>query len=552
MGSLKIPYSFIQEILSRVDIVDIVSNYIQLKQVGRNYTALCPFHPEKTPSFVVSPEKQIFKCFGCGIGGNAITFVEKYENVSFFEAVRRVAEIAGIELPSHFKENEESFQIEEAGYNAASYFHSKLSSILSYLKERGISEKEAKKFLIGYAPQGYSKELNLNPKLAKELGLLNAKGREFFAERLIVPIFNHFGKIVAFAGRTLTNDKSLPKYVNSPESSLFKKNSILYGFYQSKETILKEKKVIIVEGYFDVISLHRIGVKNVVAPMGTSLTENHVKIIKQYANFPILMFDGDNAGRKATIRSAGLFFAKGIEPFVVHLPEGEDPDSMAISNPDKLKELLGSPISFIDWALNFIDSFPQREQIGYLKEIVGAILPLRDIDPVRFKLYFAKLSSKYGINEKWLLLNFRFSSRKSLTSENEEEFIPDKEKRFVRALIEKKCPPIQISPLNFTSQKVSQIVTLIQNGESIEEIQVRYPNLAGLIAEVLFLEVTEEELLKAVVSILKKELKRRMKLMNYEEKVKLAKLIQSLEKRDIRDFQVLRNFEQLKLCPTTS
>ena len=230
----KIPHSFIQELLSRVDIVDIVSHYLTLKQVGRNFTALCPFHAEKTPSFVVSPEKQIFKCFGCGVGGNAITFVEKYENLSFPEAVKRVAELAGIELPSAFSEDEKVTEIEEAGLTAAKYFHSELHQISHYLEERGVSQREAERFLIGFAPRGYARKLNIKTEVAKELGLLNERGKEFFAERLIIPIFSHSGKVIAFAGRTLKKESSLPKYVNSPESSLFKKNSTLYGFYQAK------------------------------------------------------------------------------------------------------------------------------------------------------------------------------------------------------------------------------------------------------------------------------------------------------------------------------
>jgi DNA primase len=535
LGSPKIPYSFVQELLSRVDIVDIVSNYIQLKQVGRNYTTVCPFHPEKTPSFVVSPEKQIFKCFGCGIGGNAITFVEKYENLSFPEAIRRVAELAGVEVPSEFKEEEKFSLIEEAGYKVAKYFNSKVSHVRDYLESRKITESSIERFLIGYAPSGYSKELNINSSVAKELGLINSKGKGFFTGRLMIPIFSHSGKVVAFAGRTLRNDKSVPKYINSPESELFKKNSILYGFYQSREAILKEKRVVIVEGYFDVISLHQAGIRNTVAPMGTSLTESHVKIVKRYSSSPILMFDGDSAGRKATIRSAGLFLSEGIEPLVVQLPAGEDPDSMAGKNLELLNELLSNPLRFIEWSIRTVKELSDEEKSVILKEVIHAISPLKVVDPFRYKSFVSKLAAEFEIDENWIRLNaVRYRKDKQ---EEKISPVPHYEKAFLRAFIEDLFSlPIEVSPNIFVSEEVSRVYSILRAMDRRDPgiIQLQFPELSDFLAEVLLSGFSEEELKMAVCRTLSKEIERRMKkTQELHEKKKLKKLVFDLRKGNL-------------------
>ncbi len=537
MGSSKVSRSLVEELLSQVDIVDVISHYLPLKQVGRNFTALCPFHPEKTPSFVVSPEKQIFKCFGCGVGGNAITFVEKYEGISFLEAVRRVAEICGVELPQEgFKEREEGAELEEFGYRAAKLFNSHLEKVLPYLQERGVDRETAERFLLGYAPKGYLKELKGVPKEALEaLGLINSSGREFFSDRLIIPIFNHSGKVVAFAGRAL-REESPPKYINSPESSLFKKGSLLYGFYQSKEEILKSRKVIVVEGYFDVISLHRLGLKGAVAPMGTSLTENHGRFIKRYCNKPLLLFDGDGAGRKATVRSAGIFLKLGCEPLVVQLPDGEDPDSLSRRNPELLRKLLSSPLPFIEWAVKSAKVVSPEERGEFLKLIAQSISPLQSVNPILFKEYLALLSAEFGIDEKWVkLYSPRFLVQKG--REEEESPIPYYEKVFLKALLEGSLKlPVELSPTVFVSSKVAKLYTILTNTEVKDPIllQNHYPEEAGLISELLLMEVTEEDILKAMCRLLTKELERRLKkTRELREKMRIKRLIFSLKKGDL-------------------
>ena len=518
MGNFKIPSSFVQDLLSRVDIVDIISHYVPLKQVGRNFSCLCPFHPEKTPSFFVSPEKQIFKCFGCGIAGNAITFVEKYENLSFPEAVKRVAELSGIELPSNLTD-EFAVKVEEAGFKSARFFHDNLKRIEWYLEERKISLEVAKKFLLGFAPAGYSKVLEIEEKVAKELGLISDKGREFFAERLIIPIFSHSGSIVAFGGRAIKEGQE-PKYINSPESSLFKKSNTLYGFYQAKDRIFSSRTAVLVEGYFDVISAHMSGVENAVAPMGTSLTENHVKILSRRIDKVILMFDGDSAGIKATIRSAGMFLLSGVEVFVADLPDGEDPDSLRKDGKD-LKEFVESSKKFEMWFVEKVKHLEDSEKIKLLKEFGTAISRLKRENPFLYKELINKMSVEFDVEPDW----FEVYSPRTQEEQEEKEPIPFVEKAFLRLAMENKSVLTEeISSTMFTSTVAGKIYALLSQGYSPETIQVEFPELTPYIAEIQMEEFTDSDFEFAVKKFNEKILKRLLrKEKNFEGKLKVAK-----------------------------
>jgi DNA primase len=539
----KIPHSFIQELLSRIDIVEVVSRYIPLKQVGRNFVALCPFHPEKTPSFVVSPDKQIFKCFGCGAGGNAITFLEKYENLSFTETVRKLAALAGLELPEEFSEEEFS-EVLLAGERIARFFHSKVEKVKDYLEKRKIPEREVERFLLGFAPAGYLKELGVEPDIAKELGIAGTTGKEFFAGRLIIPIFNHKGAVVAFAGRTLEPEREGPKYINSPESKLFKKSAILYGFYQSRDAVLKEKKVVVVEGYFDVISLHTAGVRNAVAPMGTSLTENHARVLARYG-LPILMFDGDSAGVKATVRSAGLFLKAGKEPLVAPLPPGEDPDSMAVKNSERLKEILSAPLPFLEWLVHSAKSMEEAEKPLFFREVARAVVPLEVVDPFLFRRYTLKLSAEFGIDERWLKLNsYRVKEEERPSTPVP---VPSYERAFIKALLEGRYRvPLSVSPNIFVSEDVSRLYSVISSYgfEDPVLIQSEFPELSGFVSDVLLSEFSEEEMRMAVCRVASKELERRLKrLKSLDEKRALKRFIFSLKKGNI---EVLNSVTELE------
>ncbi len=529
MGRKKIPHSFVEDLLSRIDIVDIVSRYVSLKQVGRNFSALCPFHPEKTPSFVVSPEKQIFKCFGCGVGGNAITFVEKYENLSFYEAVKRVCELSGIEFPSEFSEEDsETDRIFEGAFQAAKFFHSNIDSIKSYLEKRSIKKTTAERFLIGYAPSDYAKHLKIDKEVLKKLHLITERGYPFFRDRLIIPIFNHSGKIVAFGGRALKDNQN-PKYINSPESEFFHKNSILYGFYQAKEQILKEKEAVVVEGYFDVISLFQAGIEKAVAPMGTSLTENHAKTLKRYANRIILFFDGDEAGEKATLRSSKIFTELEIEPLIVRPPKGEDPDSLAKKQPETLTRLLSNPVPLTEYLIEKVKKAPLEIQAEAIRKVLDVFSPMREKNPFKFKKFLAELSAATGADIKWLEKQLSHYRNKKQNNSVAKVMIPEYEKAFIKGLIDKKIPvSLDISPNIFVSEECRKLFVLFRMKGDIPssiEIEQEYPELGGTIAEIALTEFTEEEIKASLCRIVKKELDRRLKnTKNFTDRKKLKEL----------------------------
>ena len=317
--------SKIEEIKNRVDIVDLVSEYLTLKKAGRNFTGLCPFHQEKTPSFSVNRDKQIFYCFGCGEGGNVITFLMKIADKTFPEAIKDLAEKTGVILPaiSSSKEGRQKDSLKEGiislNLKAAQQFSRNLSSSAGhaarkYLQNRGISDEIIKQFRLGYVPDtwrsltDYIESSGLSMKLAEQAGLVIA-GKEGsfydrFRGRLIFPIENVFGEIVAFGGRIL--EKGEPKYLNSPESPVYIKGKNLYGLNKAREEIRKKGFALIVEGYFDLISLWNAGICNVVATLGTALTREHLELLRRYTVEVVALFDPDEAGIKALDRSLYL------------------------------------------------------------------------------------------------------------------------------------------------------------------------------------------------------------------------------------------------------
>ena len=339
----------IDKLIDITRVEDVVGDYVNLKRRGVNMIGLCPFHDEKTPSFTVSPSKGIFKCFGCGESGNAIGFIMKHEQLSFPEAVRTVAEKYNFELEETEQTEEElAFRDERESLFiitnfAKEYYHNNLFTIeegrnigLSYFKERGFTEQTIKKFALGYALEGFhhfyntAKEKQYEEELLIKAGLIaekNANRFDFFRDRVMFPIHNTSGKVVAFAGRTLKTEKKIPKYINSAESDIYNKSRILYGLYHAKGDIRKQDNCFIVEGYTDVISLHQAGVTNVVATSGTSLTTDQVRIMKRYSQNITLLFDGDQAGLSAALRGVDLILPQDVNVNVVALPEEHDPDS---------------------------------------------------------------------------------------------------------------------------------------------------------------------------------------------------------------------------------
>jgi DNA primase len=343
----RIAEAKIQEIRERSDIVEVVSSYLPLKRSGVNHQGLCPFHSEKSPSFNVNSTRQIFHCFGCGAGGNVFSFLMRMEGLSFPEAVRRLGERVGVEVeeealtPAEERRREEAERLVRINEVACDFYHQLLLEGTEgapgrrYLKERGYGGETAREFRsamhqsAGRLWPGIWRK-GFDPGGARICSVLPAgkDGRcdyDLFRRRLICPIFDLRGQVVAFGGRVL--DDSLPKYINSPESPLYHKGRILYGLYQAKEGMRQSGEGIVVEGYFDQLALHRAGFANVAATCGTALTEEHARLLKRYAKRVLLLFDQDSAGRKATFRAMDVLLAEGLPAAVVELDAGEDPDS---------------------------------------------------------------------------------------------------------------------------------------------------------------------------------------------------------------------------------
>ena len=349
----------VDKIYAAADVVDVVSDFVSLKRKGVNYMACCPFHNEKTPSFVVSPAKGLYKCFGCGKGGNAITFVMEHEHLSYAEALRWVAKKYGIpveereETPEEKQRNDDRESMMVVNSWATEYFATQmyetdegLSVGRSYFASRGLTDATIRKFGLGYCPESrYLRDKDVmtqealrcgyQEKFLIDTGLTikrdNGSYYDRFCGRVMFPIHTLSGRVVAFSGRALVADNRA-KYLNSPESTVYSKSNNLYGIYFAKNSIAKENCCILVEGNIDVVQLHQKGLENVVAPLGTALTAEQVRLISRFTQNVTLLFDGDKAGVKATIKGVDLVLKEGLNVRVVVLPEGEDPDSYARSH----------------------------------------------------------------------------------------------------------------------------------------------------------------------------------------------------------------------------
>ncbi|GAB5521918.1 MAG: DNA primase [Rhodothermales bacterium] len=343
-----IPDDKVEEVRSASDIVGVVGDYVRLKRRGSNFIGLCPFHNEKTPSFNVNPSLGIFKCFGCGAGGDVFSFIQRTESLGFVETVRLLAERAGIELPDEDNQDREAYNETESIYHAlrlaARFFYTNLTQheagaeALAYVKGRGITPESVKGFGMGYALNGWDGLLKhaetkqVSPEVLGQAGLVIKRNDgsgyyDRYRGRVIFPIFSHVGKVLGFGGRIMQSDPKQPKYINSPETKVYHKSRVLYGLYQGKQAIRRDEEVILVEGYTDVIALHQAGVQNVVASSGTALTPEQVKMVGRYAKKIVMLYDADAAGAKAALRGIDIVLEQGLTAYAVSLPGGEDPDS---------------------------------------------------------------------------------------------------------------------------------------------------------------------------------------------------------------------------------
>lgn len=350
----RVPQDTIDRIRDSAEILDVVSDYVELRRRGRNYFGLCPFHTEKTPSFSVAPDKQIYHCFGCGTGGNAISFLMEYEKISFVESLQKLAERYGIELNLQRDDGSSEFfsQLYDIHTAAVNFFKKNLASelgkkIRDYLKERGLSNETVAIFDLGYADNGWdhllsvAKSKKVTQEVIKKCGLFTKTDKgifDRFRNRLMFPITNRGDRVVAFGGRDMLGESDA-KYMNSPETPIYNKREILYGLSRTKDAARQDRTLVVVEGYMDLLQLYQNGITNIAATSGTALTSGQVSQIRKFADTVYLAYDGDAAGRKAAITAGYNLLKGGITPKIVEVPEEKDPDSwVKESGVDSFKE----------------------------------------------------------------------------------------------------------------------------------------------------------------------------------------------------------------------
>jgi DNA primase len=414
---LLISDEVIQKIKDENDIVDIISETVKLKKAGRNFTGLCPFHNEKTPSFSVSKEKQIYKCFGCGEAGNVITFLMKTRKLSFLDSLKLLADRANIDVD--FMEDKSSARekfekIYLLNVETAKYFHNNLTknkTAMSYFLNRGITEKLIRNFGLGYSSDSWNSLLKyLKSKGYSELDILNAgliikspKGTYYdrFRNRVMFPVFDYRGRVIGFGGRVMDDTK--PKYLNSPETQVFKKGINLYGLNFTLKN-LSEDFIIVVEGYMDCIALHQYGITNAVASLGTALTLNQAKLIKKYVDKVIIAYDADVAGQMATLRGLEILKQAGLDVRVLTVPEGKDPDEFIRNNGrEAFNKLLSTALPLIDYRIKRVrEGIDLKNPDNLVQYVEKALLILLDLDSVERDVYIKKISDETNIKDQAL------------------------------------------------------------------------------------------------------------------------------------------------------
>lgn len=408
----------IENLKSSINIVDVIGRSVQLKRAGANFKGLCPFHNEKTPSFVVSESKQYFTCFGCGARGDLIEFEKKYYNLDFAEACEKLADEYGIRLEKkQGYDDKRRARYYEINKMAANWFYKNFTGSANpgytYMKNRGISDKTLKKFGIGYAPKGwtnlydYLKKNGVSDEEMNTVGLITVNGGkkyDKFRNRVMFPIINTSGKVIGFGGRAIAEGDS-PKYLNSPESIIFQKKNNLYSLNFARQAAAKDGFIILVEGYMDVISLFQSGVQNAVASLGTALTENQAKLLHRYTGDVVLSYDADAAGRKAANRGMDILRNEDCRVRVLHVTQGKDPDEFVKQyGKDAFLELIDGAKAFGDYklesAMQGFDLTKDEDKIRYIKKAAGI---LRAMDPVEQELYSAKLSEELGVSKESII-----------------------------------------------------------------------------------------------------------------------------------------------------
>ncbi len=508
---------FIEEVKSRADIVDVISSYLPLTRAGSNYKALCPFHREKTPSFFVSPHKQIYHCFGCGKGGNVFSFIMEYEKVSFPEAVEIVARRYNIPIPQQKRSRDKGYgpsvkSLWALNTLALKFYHRFLFTkegkpALDYLFSRGLSLETIKKFYLGYAPgRGEFLEFARNKGATDELlvssGLAIKSERgvcyERFRDRVLFPVFNLQGRVVGFGGRVI-NPEHEPKYLNSPDTPVFKKSNLLYGLHLARR--FTEEGIIVVEGYMDLLALHQAGIKNVVATLGTSLTEDHLRLLQRFTNKVLFLFDPDPAGIKATMRAVRLSLPLEISVKVLTLPGELDPDEFIREyGVNEFYRLVGEARDgaefLFDELLSKYDLDDPKQKSLALNELFDL---LKDVDNSIIQSgYITLLSRKLQVSASVISREFvKIRSRSTRPRQKDEEIFIEREvfptgvemELLKIALCYPEFVPViseVLLPTDFEDADLAMIWEVVQEGLKLDEIVLKIQEGKILVREAIY------------------------------------------------------------------
>ncbi len=442
-----IDHATIERILDAAEITDVISDFVTLRKRGVNQLGLCPFHNEKTPSFTVSPAKGIFKCFGCGKGGNAVNFIMEHENLSYPEALKWLAKKYHIDIVEEEQTDEQIQQKNDReSMMIVSSFAQKFFTRylweenegrtigLSYFRERSFRDDILKKFEVGFAPDGKTPFTEAAQKEGYKIEFLEKTGltikrdnwmRDRFAGRVMFPIHNLAGRVIAFGGRILKEDKKIAKYLNSPESDIYHKGRVLYGIFQAKREISKTDKCYLVEGYTDVLSMHQAGIENVVASSGTALTPDQIRMVKRFTPNITIIYDGDAAGIKASLRGIDLVLEEGMNVKVLLLPEGEDPDSFAkkMGATGYLEYINKNETDFIQFKTRLLLKDTENDPIAKARLISDVIRSVSVIpDSITRSVYIKECSRLMGVNEEVLYNEVRKQKAKQTDDFRKKEF----------------------------------------------------------------------------------------------------------------------------------
>ncbi len=531
----RIPDELVERIKDSVDIVEVVSDYVSLQKKGRNFSALCPFHAEKTPSFSVSLEKQMYYCFGCGSGGNVFSFLMELEKVSFFEALRSLSERTGISLPSVGRgEKASNDDLYRANQLAKDYFchllckDKRSEGARAYLRERGLSEETVQRFSLGYSLPDWddllkqAQKRGLSREILARAGLAIARKDggfyDRFRERITFPIVGISGKVTGFGARTLDDDQE-PKYLNSPDTEIYHKGSVLYGLHQAKDSIRKEGSAIVVEGYMDLIRLVQEGIDNAVASSGTAFTYEQARLLSRYTDRVIIVYDSDAAGSSASLRGMDVLLGSDLTPEIVSLPMGYDPDSFIKDRgKDSFYDHLNNASYFLDYKIDLM------KKEGLLSHVEGKTKALNSLsesvskvkDEIKRNLLIKGIADEFSVDEKTLYRavgriidkSKRRTAKKTESDEIEDVTVsePKWERELLKIMINCKHAVREakdlIAPEDFTEKSHRQIASLIfkasERGVDVGVVTVgedsRDSKLAKLISKISLEDFDESQI----------------------------------------------------------